>query len=146
MTSTNKKVDWAHAQAVLDVFHRYAWGYDSNDMESMGAAFAEDGVTSGVITNSTSGWGPWKGRSEIIAGLQAIHDSQNDQRRHQITTPIFVSLSSEEAVLKAYLSCFATPPGGQPSLVTTGEYLAYLSCKNSVWQIDRLDVVLDGDF
>ncbi|NWA28648.1 nuclear transport factor 2 family protein [Pseudomonas gingeri] len=146
MTTTTKKLDWAYAQSVLDVFHQYAWGYDSNDLESMGAAFAEDGVTGGVVTNSTSSWGPWKGRSEIVAGLQAIHDSQNDQRRHQITTPMFLSLSSEEAVLKAYLSCFATPPGGQPALVTTGEYLAQLSCKNSRWQIDRLDVVLDGDF
>lgn len=144
--TTTKQLDWAHAQAVLDVFHQYAWGYDANDLESVAAAFAEDGITGGVIAHSTSGWGPWKGRHEIVAGLQSIRDSQSDQRRHQITTPMFVSLSGEAAVVKAYLSCFATPPGGQSSLVTTGEYLAFLSYKNAVWQIDRLDVVLDGAY
>ncbi|OLS62854.1 nuclear transport factor 2 family protein [Pseudomonas putida] len=146
MNTSNDGFDWSQAQAVLDTLHRYGWGYDSFDMELMGAAFAEDATTGGVVSNSTSGWGPWTGRAAIVAGLSAIHASQPDRRRHVITTPMFLSLTPEQAELKALLTCYSILPGAQPVLATTGEYHARLSRTNGNWAIDRLDAVLDGEF
>lgn len=146
MTTTTDHFDWAHAPAVLDTLHRYGWGYDSFDMELMGSAFAEDATTGGIVSHSSTSWGPWTGRANIVAGLSAIHESQPDQRRHVISTPMFLSLTAEQAVLKALLSCYSITPGQQPVLATTGEYLARLSCSNGTWYIDRLDAVLDGEF
>lgn len=146
MTSTTESFDWNQAQAVLDTLHRYGWGYDSCDMQMMGSAFSEDATTGGVVRGSSSGWGPWTGRAAIVAGLAAIQQSQPDQRRHVISTPMFLSLNSEQAVLKALLTCYSILPGHQPVLATTGEYLASLSCIHGAWTIDRLDAVLDGEF
>ena len=145
MTHT-QDFDWTQAQAALEPLHRYGWGYDAGDWQLMGSAFAEDASTGGVVSNSSSGWGPWTGRAAIVAGLQAVRDGQTDRRRHVITTPMFLSLSSERAVLKALLSCYSIPPGEQPRLATTGEYLAELSRVDGTWRIDRLDAVLDGEF
>lgn len=146
MTNANDRFDWAQAPAVLDTLNRYAWGYDSFDMALMGSAFAEDATTGGIVSNSSSGWGPWTGRANIVAGLAVIHESQPDRRRHVISTPMFLSLTHEQALLKALLTCYSILPGQQPVLATTGEYLARLSCINGSWQIDRLDAVLDGEF
>ena len=146
MTPTHESFDWSQAQAALDALHRYGWGYDAGDLQLLGSAFAEDATTGGVVSNSSSGWGPWTGRAQIVAGLDAIWHQQVDRRRHVITTPMFLSLSSERAVLKALLSCYSILPGKQPLLATTGEYLVHLSRHDMLWQIDRLDAVLDGEF
>lgn len=145
MTNTHD-FDWSQAQAALEPLHRYGWGYDSGDLQLMGSAFAENASTGGVVANSSSGWGPWTGRAAIVTGLGAIRAQQPDRRRHVITTPMFLSLSSERAVLKALLSCYSILPGAQPVLATTGEYLAELSRVDGHWRIDRLDAVLDGEF
>jgi len=146
MTHSTEHFDWSQAQAVLDTLHRYGWGYDSFDMQMMGSAFSENATTAGVVNGSSSGWGPWTGREVIVAGLKAIHEAQPDRRRHVISTPMFLSLSREQAEIKALLTCYSILPGQQPVLATTGEYLAQLSCTQGTWTIDRLDAVLDGEF
>lgn len=146
MSDTREHFDWSQAQAVLDTLHRYGWGYDSFDMELMGSAFSEDATSGGVVSGSSSGWGPWTGRAAIVAGLKAVHESQPDRRRHVISTPMFLRLDSEQAELKALLTCYSILPGQQPVLATTGEYLARLSRNDGTWTIDRLDAVLDGEF
>jgi len=133
-------------QEVLNVLHTYAWAFDSNDMDQLASVFSDNAKTGGIISDTDMGWGPWVGRKEIVVNLGAIRESQTDRRRHQLTTPLFLKLTDTEASVKIYLSLFATIPGGQPQLVTTGEYSANLSKVSGQWKIDRLEAVLDGAF
>lgn len=143
---THQPFAWAHGQAVLNVLHQYAWAFDSNDMALLGAVFSEGATTSGVVTGTALGWGPWTGRDEIVKNLGAIRQAQQDQRRHQITTPLFVSLTESVAVVKIYLSLFSIDASKQPRLMTTGEYLARLSISEGQWRIDSLEAALDGAY
>lgn len=144
MTTTN--INWAEGQEVLNTLSRYAWGVDTIDRELLGSSFAESGRTHGVIAGTDRGWGPWQGREEIVSQLAAIRNDAADIRRHQISTPLIVTLTEREAVIKAYLSVFSTTEDAKPRLVTTGEYVAYLSKIDGQWLIDNLEAVLDADF
>lgn len=131
---------------VLNVLHQYAWSFDSNDMTTMASLFSEQAMTAGTVTGTDISWGPWNGVANIVSNLGAIRKSQSDKRRHMLTTPIFLSLSGSEATVKLYLALFATAPGGEPALVTTGEYSANLSKVSGLWKIDSLEAVLDSAF
>jgi len=139
-------LDWTQAQAVLNVLYQYAHAYDAGDAQMMKSVFSDNAISGGVVSNSPSCWGPWTGCGNISSRLKALRESQYDQRRHQITTPIFTVLTQEKAIVKAYVSVFSTPVGGQSALATTGEYQVQLSCRNGQWKIDRLNGILDGEF
>ncbi|WP_181196731.1 nuclear transport factor 2 family protein [Paraburkholderia sp. BL25I1N1] len=134
------------AQAVLNVIHSYAWGYDENDAELLSSAFADDAVTAGTIAESGVGWGPWKGRDAIVNGLLEIREQQDDRRFHQMSTPVFLSLTQDRAVVNLYLSVLGWPPGAAPRLVTTGCYRATLSRIDGAWKLVELVAKLDGGF
>ncbi|MGA9913355.1 nuclear transport factor 2 family protein [Paraburkholderia sp.] len=134
------------AQAVLNVVHSYAWGYDENDAERLSSVFAEDAVSGGRVADAGTGWGPWKGRRAIVEGLHAIREHQIDRRRHQLSTPVFLSLTESEAVVNVYLSLLGVPKGVAPRLVTTGHYRASLRKFDDAWKIVALDAELDGPF
>lgn len=131
---------------IIALINQYAWAYDTHDTELLGSIFSPDASTSGAITGSNQSWGPWKGRSEIVSKLGAIRESQSDQRRHQISTPVFVSLTETTAVLQTYLALYAVISPNPPTLVATGTYAAELSKRNGHWAIDRLDAQLDSEF
>jgi len=139
-------IDWTQAQAALNVLYQYAHAYDAGNAQMMETVFSDDAISGGVVTNSSLCWGPWTGGGNISSHLKTLRESQQDQRRHQITTPIFTLLTREKAIIKAYVSVFSTPIGGQSALVTTGEYQVHFSRKGGAWKIDRLDGVLDGEF
>ncbi|KAA8562783.1 hypothetical protein FX985_02849 [Pseudomonas extremaustralis] len=143
---TKKVHDWVNGQEVLNVLHSYAWAFDTNDKELLASVFSEHAKTGGIVKGTTSGWGPWEGRDEIVRNLGAIRDGQTDRRRHQITTPLFVSLTDNQAEVKIYLSLFGIDASKNIRLVTTGEYSAKLSKTDGQWCIDVLDAMLDGAF
>lgn len=140
------KMNWVAGQDVLNVLHQYAWAFDSNDMELLAGVFHEQAITRGVVAGTDLGWGPWKGREEIVSQLGSIRKVQTDTRRHQMTTPIFLELSETHARVKLYLSLLSTERGQLTRLVTTGEYDARLSMASGVWRIDSLTARLDGNF
>jgi len=138
--------EWAHVPAVLNVIHQYAHALDTGDIELMANAFADKGICVGSVKNSSASWGPWSGGRNIGEHLNALRQTQHDQRRHQITTAMFLHLDDQKATVKAFLALFATPDGGCPKFLTSGEYRVQLSCLDGEWKIDRLDGVLDGEF
>jgi len=146
MTTHPDTLAWAHAPAILNVLNQYAHALDSGDIELMASAFSDHATSGGVVANSNARWGPWTGNRTIAEHLHALRERQHDQRRHQVTTPIFTHLSSDRATVKAFLALFSTPDGGKPGFLTSGEYLVQFSCTDGVWKIDRLDGVLDGEF
>jgi len=146
MSTHTHTLDWTQAPAVLNVLNQYAHALDSGDIEMMASAFSDNATSGGVVANSDARWGPWTGNRAIAEHLKALRETQHDQRRHQVTTPIFTHLSSDKATVKAFLALFATPDGGKPGFLTSGEYLVQFSCIDGIWKIDQLDGVLDGEF
>lgn len=146
MEMTKQVHAWANGQEVLNVLHSYAWAFDTNDRELLASVFSVGAKSGGIVKGTTSGWGPWDGRDEIVRNLGAIRDGQTDRRRHQITTPLFVSLTDNHAEVKIYLSLFGIDSSKNVQLVTTGEYSAKLSKTDGQWCIDALDAMLDGEF
>jgi len=144
--NTSNPIDWTQATAVLNVLYQYAYAYDVGDAQMMEQVFSDRATSGGVVRDSPSCWGPWSGCRAIADNLKALRSTQSDLRRHQITTPIFLELTPTRAIVKAYLSLFSTPPGGQPVLATTGEYEVHFSYIDDAWKIDRLDGILDGEF
>lgn len=133
-------------QVLTDLLSRYAWGYDANDPELLGSALSENAVSGGVIVGSTQSWGPWTGRETIASNLSALRSGQSDQRRHTLSTPLIVSLTDSQAVLKAYLTLYVIQSPARPQVMATGTYHVEFSKHDGAWLIDRLDAQLDSEF
>jgi hypothetical protein len=133
-------------QQIVALLYEYSWGYDSNDMTLLGSTFRHDGMTGGVVANTSIGWGPWHGRDEIVSELAAIRNSQPDRRRHVLTSPIFEELGEAHATVRVYLSLFSYGNGAAPHLVTTGEYVMKASKQEGAWLMDSLEEVLESAF
>lgn len=143
MTNLLRKQDML---SVINIVHAYAWGFDKQDREGLLSIFSEQSETSGTVKWSDISWGPWQGRDTLVDNLIAIRASQKDVRRHQMTTPVFLHLSSEKAEVKVYVSIFSALPPNKPVLVTTGDYRVSLSKYDGEWKIDSLIAELDGAF
>lgn len=133
-------------QEILDVLNRYSIGYDSNDMALLGAAFNENAITGGRVMGTDVSWGEWQGRDLIVKELAAIRNSQEDRRRHVITSAIFEDISEHAATVRVYLALFSYVSPTKPKLVTTGDYIMKVSDKEGSWKMDLLKEVLDSPF
>lgn len=131
---------------ILQRLYEYSWGYDSNNMELLGSVFSEQAQTGGVIAHRNIGWGPWYGRDKIVEELSIIRNSQNDQRRHVITSTYFEELTVETAIVYVYLSLFTRDENTKPHLITTGTYIMKCKKYESIWLIDLLEEVLEAPF
>ena len=129
---------------ILDTLHRYAWGYDSRDLALMGNAFAPGGSFAIELAGS-AGWGPYVGRQQIVDWLAGIMAQQADQRRHNITNPIFRELQPASAVVDSFL-CLTAVDSGSPRLVCTGTYRDELILLDGHWLIQRKVLRLDNAF
>jgi hypothetical protein len=146
MTGIAETLEMSARQEILALVYQYSFAYDSNDMELLGSVFREDGSTGGVVADSDIGWGPWKGRANIVAELSQIRCSQADRRRHVITSPVFEELTANTATVKVYLSLFSYGDGKEPHLVTIGEYTMKASQRDGIWLMDSLDEILASPF
>jgi SnoaL-like domain len=129
---------------VLDVINRYGFSYDERDLVSLGRTFTDDAVFDGSVAGSME-VGPYRGREDIVAWLKGHMDGQEDQRRHAITNPTFVSQTSTAAVVNAYL-VLTSVSAGQARLVTSGFYKFELEKLEGGWAISHIFAGFDSPF
>ena len=129
---------------IIETLNRYAWGYDSRDLELMGGTFADNGVFA-IELAGTDGWGPYTGRRQIVEWLTGVMAQQTDQRRHCVTNIIFRTLNPESAVVDSFLSLTAAEHG-TVRLVCTGTYRDEMVKTNGQWFIQRKVLRLDNPF
>ena len=55
---------------ILETLNRYAWGYDSRDLELLGSTFADSGVFA-IELAGTDGWGLIRGAGRSSSGSRA---------------------------------------------------------------------------
>jgi SnoaL-like domain len=129
---------------ILETLNRYAWGYDSRDLEMLGGTFADNGVFAIELTG-TDGWGPYAGRRQITEWLAGVMAQQTDQRRHCVSNVIFRTLDPASAVVDSYLSLTAVERGAA-RLVCTGTYRDEMIKTGTQWFIQRKVLRLDNPF
>ena len=129
---------------IVETLNRYAWGYDSRDLNLLGSTFTDTGVFA-IELAGTAGWGPYRGRQQIIEWLAGIMGQQTDQRRHCITNFVFRTLLPESAVVDSFLSLTAVEKGAI-RLVCTGTYHDEMVKLGGRWLIQHKVLRLDNSF
>jgi hypothetical protein len=138
------KEDTAARLQIVETLNRYAWGYDTRDLELMGNCFTIDGVFD-IELQGHEGWGPYKGRKTIVAWLASVMESQTDQRRHCVTNLVIRELTDSRAVVDSYLVLTAVE-SGDLRVVCTGTYHDDVILEDSVWRIKHKTLKLDNAF
>lgn len=130
--------------AIMETLNRYAWGYDTRDLELMGGSFDVDGSFD-ITLEGHEGWGPYEGRQAIVDWLGGIMESQTDQRRHCVTNMVFRELGADSARVDSYLVLTAVENGAL-RVVCTGTYHDDMVLRDGAWLIGRKTLRLDNPF
>jgi hypothetical protein len=129
---------------IIETLNRYAWGYDTRDLELMGSCFAQDGSFD-IVLEGHPGWGPFHGRGTIVDWLSGVMASQTDQRRHYVSNIIFRAVDPTRARVDSYLLLTAVQDGAL-RVVCTGTYHDELIRDDGDWLIRRKTLRLDNAF
>ena len=129
---------------IMELLHRYSWGYDTRDVEMLGSTFTTDGSCT-VHLKGTPGWGPYVGRDVIVEWQASFMKIQSDQRRHSMTNILFDELTPSHARVRCFLVLTAAE-NGLVRLVTTGVYRIETGKEDGCWRIRKLDLFLDASF
>lgn len=129
---------------IIETLNRYAWGYDSRDLEMLGGTFASNG-TFAIELGDTEAWGPYTGRKQIVEWLAGVMQQQTDQRRHCISNIIFRALHPDAAVVESFLSLTAVE-NGKVRMVCTGIYRDDLIKTEGQWFTQSKLLRLDNPF
>ncbi|GAB91304.1 nuclear transport factor 2 family protein [Gordonia rhizosphera] len=129
---------------ILDVVNRYGWSYDERDLDSLERTFTADAVFDGSVAGSVD-VGPYEGREAIIEWLKGHMAAQQEQRRHTILNPIFVSQTESTATVNCYLVLTAVADG-VARLVTTGFYRFDLVNDDGAWSVRHVFGGFDAAF
>ncbi len=136
--------DFSTRLQILETVNRYAWSYDTRDLELMGECFAPQAVFE-ILLEGHEGWGPYKGRDTILDWMGSVMESQNDQRRHCVTNVIFREVTPNKALVESYLLLTAVE-NGNLSVVCTGTYHDEVVKEGDAWFIARKTLRLDNPF
>ncbi len=136
--------DAATRLQIIETLNRYAWGYDTRDLDLMGGCFAVDGAFD-IALDGHEGWGPYRGRQAIVDWLASIMESQTDQRRHCVSNIVFRELGPSNAKVDSYLVLTAVEDGAL-RVVCTGTYHDDMVLEDGAWRIAHKTLKLDNPF
>ncbi len=137
--------DWqtlADRMMVCESASRYAMTYDERRTDVMRELFTEDVVF--AYCTSGGGYGETAGREEVIAWLEGIMATQDDQRRHLCGNLVVEQLDATDAVVTCYFSL--TAAAATAELVTSGFYRFTLRKPADRWLISHVYDGLDRPF
>lgn len=133
----------ADYNSVEALVYRYAYAYDTRDLDGMGACYTPDAEFDWSIVEGPSG-GPFVGRDAIVASNQASLAVQDDRRRHLMSN-VVVTESGDTATATSYLA-LAVIAGGQLTIVATGRYSDRLVRSGKGWLFTSRSLVMDLPF
>jgi hypothetical protein len=127
---------------VLETASRYAIAYDERRLDVLESLFTET-----VTFSYRIGEGPLSsehGRATVIDWLSDVMQSQTDQRRHVLGSMTVETLTTEQAVVIAYMAIYGVEKEAQ--LITTGLYRFSMIKEENRWKIDEAIDALDRPF
>ena len=129
---------------ITETLNRYAWSYDTRDLDLMRECLAVNGVFD-VTLGGEDGWGPHEGRETIVEWLASIMQEQTDQRRHCVTNIIFREIDGTTALVESYLMLTAVEDGVL-RVVCTATYHDKMVVAYGRWVIQHKTLKLDNAF
>lgn len=130
--------------AITELLARYTWAHDSRDFDALQACFTESAVYTMRIADGPAST-PTQGGEAIAALVKSFKEKQTDQRRHLITNVVADEVSEDAAIVRSYVTVFATE-GDTSRLVTTGVCTDELVKTGGSWKFSRKDMHLDKGF
>lgn len=129
---------------VSNLLSKYAWGYDSNQLNLLGECFTEDASLTMKLADGSI-VGPFVGRTAIVNLMSESMGTQSDQRRH-VTTNLFIESTGAESLhVISTLTLFGSE-SGQTSLLCTGVNDDLLVRVEGDWLIQSRTLELDAGF
>ena len=123
--------------AILDLFARYAWAYDSGDRDAYAALFCEDGVL--ADQNGILG----AGREGVKEALQAFLDMRGNAVWRHFNDHHLFSGGGDRASVRSYWLVAITNRDGSPNMMVTGTYDTELRRVDGAWLIQRRTFFID---
>lgn len=123
---------------------RYAWGYDSLDIDAVVDCFTEDAV----IEVSVEGVEPARGHDGIrafIGGARGRRAELGQQPRHLVTNIDIVDLDESEATARTYMTLVITHPDGRSEIDCAGTYDDRLVAVDGEWKLSSRRINFDRD-
>ena len=130
--------------AFEELFARFQWASDERAFDDLREIFTPEATS----TTQVAGAEPFpvrQGVDAIIDGLRVIKENQSDQRRHFMSNFVVLEESEDLALVRAYVSVFASE-NGTCRLVATGWYLDRVARNDGNWRIAEHRLFLDAPF
>ena len=140
---TGKAQAMSETTGVHETIYRYAYAYDSRDVDAIADCFVPGGRFQWRIEGGLSG-GPFVGRDAIAAMSAASLDSQQDTRRHLMVN-VIAAVDGDQATAKSYL-CLASITAGRFAVIASGTYRDELVLTDGIWRFRERDLVMDCAF
>ena len=131
--------------AINDVIDAYGFYWDSNDLESFLSLFSDDAI--GVTINARN-----ERDKYLIKSVNQVNDYKKRmeyfekhqmQRRHMMANTLFISMDSNYAHIKKYMTLMTTNKKEKTEIVTPISYVFKLEKINSIWKIVYREINLD---
>ncbi len=127
---------------ILNTLSKWAYGYDTPDMDAMAECFTKEAVLTMTIAGGDL-IGPFEGIDAVMKLFKDSLASQNDQRRH-ITTNTFVTVDDgSSAQVRSVLMLLAIADG-KLTVLSSGTYEDHMVHEaDGVWRIAKRHIALD---
>lgn len=131
----------AHRHEIENTLHRWALGYDNQDVAVLGDCLTEDAeLTMSVGGEQVSG--SFAGREAILELARATWHHQEDRRRHVVSNLILEHADHERATTISYLTIYSIR-GGAVHPLSIGQHHDELVRQKGVWRIRKRRMSLD---
>lgn len=132
----------ADHSAILNTLSKWAYGYDTPDMDAMAACFTKDAELTMTIGGGDV-IGPFSGIDNVMKLFSDSLEGQDDQRRHLTTNTYVMEEDDSSAHVKSVLTLLAIA-GGTLSVLSSGTYEDRLVLQDDgVWRIAKRHIALD---
>lgn len=135
----------ADFNAIQQLLAEYTWSHDSRDFDKLATCFTDDAQYTMQIAQNAPGE-PVTGGKAIASLVKKFKSTQTDQRRHLITNIIVDKANDTSAIVKSYVTVFATE-GDFSQLITTGQCVDEVEKQtDGHWKFTRKAMHLDKGF
>ena len=132
----------ADHSAILNTLGKWAYGYDTPDMDAMRECFTKDAELTMTIAGGDL-IGPFSGIDAVMKLFSDSLEGQNDQRRHLTVNTYVAEEGADSATVRSVLTLLAIADG-KLAVLSSGTYEDRMVREaDGVWRIAKRHIALD---
>lgn len=132
----------ADHSAILNMLSKWAYGYDTPDMDAMAQCFTDDAELTMRIAGGDL-IGPFTGKDAVMKLFSDSLEGQSDQRRHLTVNTFIAEEDDTTALCKSVLTLLAIA-NGKLEVLSSGTYTDNVARgSDSGWRITKRHIELD---